>query len=377
MWSLLLSLAVIPAQQPESVVAVTAARLIDVTTGTVTPRAAVLVRSGRVLASGAQATLGIPKGARVIDLGDATLLPGFVDAHVHLTIGGRPRANAEATLRAGFTTVADLGALRHINLLVRDSIKAGAWPGPRVVAAGPWLGMTNGVCDFGGLGVKTRDSLLPRVQRDVVQGADLIKLCVTGWPADGYAHPDSVELDTTAVASVVSESRRLGRPVVAHAIGAAGAASAVRGGVAGLAHAAFIDDAAIALMREKNVWMASTLVSFAGADSTVFTALRARMQKALAGGVPIVLGTDAGVIPHGSNAKEFEALVRLGMSPIEAIRAGTIHAARALGLADGTGTLKPGAPAHLVAVTGDPLADITALQRVAFVMKDGVGILRP
>jgi imidazolonepropionase-like amidohydrolase len=205
----------------------------------------------------------------------------------------------------------------------------------------------------------------------------VIKLCVTGWPAAGFAHPDSVELAEEVVAAAIAESARLGRPAVAHAVGRAGAASAVRGGIAGLAHAAFLDDQTIELMRTRGTWLASTLVSFQqGTDTASFQALWIRMQAAHRGGVRIILGTDAGVVPHGSNARELAALVRLGLTPIDALRAATIRAAQALGVADRLGSLTPGKVADLIAVPGDPLADISVMERVGFVMKDGVVYVR-
>ena len=363
--------------RPDSVLGVTSARLIDVVTGTVIPRGLVLVRDGRIASVGSRDSVRIPAGSRVIDLGDATLLPGLIDAHVHLLLGGPARANAEATLRAGFTTVQDLGALRYANLSLRDSVKTGGWRGPRIIGAGPWLGVSGGVCDFSGIGVRDRSELLQRIRTDVERGADVIKLCVTGWPAAGFAHPDSVELAEDVVTAAIVESARLARPAVAHAVGRAGAAFAVRGGIAGLAHAAFLDEETIALMRTRGTWLASTLVSFQqGTDTASFQALWTRMQAAHRGGVRIILGTDAGVVPHGSNARELAALVRLGMPPIDALRAATIRAAQALGMADRFGSLTPGKAADLVAVPGDPLADISLMERVVFVMKDGVVYFR-
>lgn len=357
----------------DSVLAVTSARLIDVITGTVIPGGLVLVRNGRIAAVGSRDSIRVPAGSRVLDLGDATLLPGLIDAHVHLTLGGSPRANAEATLQAGFTTVQDLGALGYGNLRLRDSVAAGVRTGPRLIGAGPWLGVSGGICDFNGIGIRDRAELLQRIRTDIEHGADRIKLCITGWPAAGFAHPDSVELAGDLVAEAVAESARLGRAAVAHAVGRAGAASAVRGGVAGLAHSAFLDDETIGLMRARGTWLASTLVSFEqGTDSASFQALWTRMQAAHRGGVRIILGTDAGVVPHGSNARELAALVRLGMPPIDALRAATIRAAQALGMADRLGSLTPGKAADLVAVPGDPLADIRLMERVVFVMKDGV-----
>ena len=355
----------------DSTLAITADRLVDVVAGKSVSPGVVVVRGGTIIAAGDRQSIAIPAAARLIELGDATLLPGFIDAHVHLLLGGAPRANAEATLRAGFTTVQDLGALGYLNLRLRDSINHGVTPGPRIIASGPWLGVSGGICDFNGIGVHGRDQMLARVRADADRGSQLIKLCITGWPADGFAHPDSVELGPDDVAAVTRAARDAGRPIVAHAIGRAGAASAVRGGIAGLAHSAFVDDETIRLMRERGTWIASTLVSFGQADSAVLNGLTARMRAALAGGVRIILGTDAGVVPHGFNASEFAALVGLGMTPLEALCAGSIRAAEALGVADSLGSLSPGKVADIVAVSGDPIRNIEATRHVILVLKSG------
>jgi imidazolonepropionase-like amidohydrolase len=361
------------AQQPASPLVITAARMIDVERGTTIRDAVVVVAEGRIVARGPRAEVQSPALARRIDLGDATILPGLIDAHVHLTIGGPPRTNAETTLKAGFTTVQDLGALNYANLRLRDSTNAGRRVGPRILGAGPWLGVSGGICDFSGIGVHNRDEGLARVRTDVARSADLVKICVTGWPADGFTYPDSVELTPDDIAALVSESRKANRPVVAHAIGERGAGSAVRGGVNGLAHSAYLNDATIGLMKDRDVYLASTLTSFQDMpDRPARQHLWSRMQAALRGGVRIVLGTDAGVVPHGSNAREFAALVQLGMTPIDAIRAGTISAAHALKMSDRIGSIEPGKLADIVAVSGDPLADIAAMERMVLVVKEGV-----
>jgi imidazolonepropionase-like amidohydrolase len=192
------------AQSPaDSVLAITAARLVDVVAGTVVPNGLVIVRAGRIESVGPRGSLTIPSGATVLDLGDATLVPGFIDTHVHLMLGGRPRDNAEATLRAGFTTVQDLGALGYANLRLRDSVEAGAWVGPRIVAAGPWLGVSGGICDFSGIGVRGRDAMLARFSRST--GRQLQPASQAG--RHGFAHPDT-ELDAATVTAVIAEGRR-------------------------------------------------------------------------------------------------------------------------------------------------------------------------
>jgi imidazolonepropionase-like amidohydrolase len=360
-------------------VAVRAARWFDAEAGLVRPDALVLVRDGSIEKVGTSKSLAIPTGAETIDLGDATLLPGLIDAHVHLWIGGTPKKSARATLEAGFTTVMDLGSLGGLDIRVRDSLATGAWVGPRVVAAGPWIGVAKGTCDFDGKSTSGADSLAARVRAAVAQGADVIKICVTGWLEDGFAHPDSVEMSDAELAATVSEAHRLGKRVFAHAISAGGARRAVAAGVDGLAHAAFVDTATARAMRERGVVMLSTLASFEqGAEGPGRNALIARFEElAKSGGVPIALGTDAGVLPHGSNALEVAALVRHGMTPAEALHAATYDAAQAVGLPDRIGSITAGKVADLIAVPGDPTSDVAALQKVAFVMQAGRVVKAP
>jgi imidazolonepropionase-like amidohydrolase len=314
----------------------------------------------------------VPAGASEIDLGAAILLPGLIDTHVHLMLGGSPAANAAATLNAGFTTVQDLGSLEYAALRVRDSIAAGQLPGPRVLASGPWLGITGGTCDFSGIGVRGAEAFARRVREDQARGADLIKICVTAWPDDGYRYPDSVETSDAELRAAMDEARRLKLRVAAHAIGAEGVRRAVAAGVQQIAHSGFEDEATLRTMKERGVWLTPTLRSFEARPRTPgLDSLSAHMRRVLASGVPIAFGTDAGVIPHGRNAREFGALVRHGMSPARALRAATVDAASALGLSKRIGRLDPGMTADVIAVDGDPLTDITATERVVFVMKAG------
>jgi imidazolonepropionase-like amidohydrolase len=350
-----------------------AGRLLDPATGRVAINRVLAVEGGRFTSDSVRA---IPAGAAVIDLSRYTVLPGLIDAHVHLAIGGPVRANALADLRAGFTTVVDLGARSTRLLLLRDSINAGAIPGPRVLAAGIWVGTKGGVCEFNGIGLAGGpDAFRQRVRENVAAGADVIKVCVTGWPADAYAHPDAYEIADDALDAVVAESRAAGRRVIAHDLSAGGVRAGLRAGINGLAHAAFLDSTLAEALRAGGVFMIPTLASLTGGDTSAPSRGLVRATAlAYRAGVWIVFGTDGGVLPHGQNAQEFLALRDAGIPALETIRAATVNAAAAFGLADSLGRIAPRMLADLIAVEGDPLADVTALQRVRFVLSRGRAI---
>lgn len=353
----------------QTTIAIKCGKLFDGKSDKLLENQIIIVENNRITAVGA--SVQIPANARVIDLSAATVLPGLIDAHVHLTLGD-PAANARATLLAGFTTVQDLGAVDDGNLRLRDQIAAGHVMGPRMVCAGRWTGVKNGVCDFGGIGLSGEAAFRSRVAEDVARGADVIKACITAWVADGYARPDDVELAGKELDAVLAEAKLAGRQVIAHAIGTAGARLAVERGVSALAHSAFLDAASLALMKQRGVFIIPTLASFESLRGSLEgDSLFARMRQVLAFGVPIAFGTDAGVIAHGQNAMEFEALVRAGATPLEAVRAATTGAAKLLGQTAQIGVIAPAAHADLIAVFGDPLRDVSVLRRVVFVMKDG------
>jgi len=348
-----------------------AGRLVDVTTGQVSRDRIIIVENGHI--SEVRGNDGpLQPNDRLIDLSGFTVLPGLIDVHVHLGIGGSVRQNAAAILNAGFTTVVDLGARTTRILTIRDSINAGHIPGPRVLAAGIWIGRKDGVCEFGGIGIAGgTEGFRERVKVNVQAGADVIKACVSGWPAEAYAQPDKYELPDSVLAAIVDEARRLGRKVIAHDISLGGVRAALRAGVAGLAHAAYLDSESANLMRTRGMFLIPTLASLAADTSAASRGLMESTRLAYRAGVPLVFGTDGGVLPHGENATEFAALARAGVSPLDAIRAATIGAATAFGLADSLGTITSGMIADIVAVDGDPLTDVTALQRVRFVMSCG------
>jgi imidazolonepropionase-like amidohydrolase len=403
------------------VVVLRAARLIDGTGAAAVAPGVVVVTDDRITAVGTDRTVTIPAGATTIDLGDATLLPGFIDAHVHL-IGrtlGDPEgddapvkdfdsfgailgvANAEKTLLAGFTSVRNVGAPHFDDMALRKAITEGFVVGPRIEAAGHAIGITGGHCDENGFkpgillpspinGQADGDEEIRQAVREQIKyGADVIKTCATGGvlsegDAVGASQYTQEELNV-----LVSEANRLGRKVAAHAHGTEGIKFAVRAGVASIEHGSFLDEEGAKMMAARGTYLVPTLSAGEAAEnaakSGVLTGLRAQkayaaaaaMRKAIrlamANHVPIALGTDAGVDPHGKNAHEFVLMVEWGgLTPMQSIVAGTSSAATLLGWDHDVGTLAAGKWADVVAVPGDPLANIHALEKPVFVMKNGV-----
>ncbi|MFP2930795.1 amidohydrolase family protein [Pyxidicoccus sp. 3LG] len=417
--SLLWSFSAVAAEAPKSYV-LKAARLFDAKAGRLVTPGVVVVRDGKVAAVGPGAS--VPEGARVVELGDATLLPGFMDAHTHLTgeagedwrqdlIDDMQRTIPEqtletlplvrATLMAGFTTVRNLGAAYFVDVGLRNAIRRGTVVGPRILTATSGLGGTGGHCDGGnsfrkGLLVEEStagvadgaEALRAKVRENIKYGADLIKVCATGGVLSLNADVDSPQLTQAELDAIVDEAHARRRKVAAHAHGAEGVKRAVRAGVDSIEHGALMDDEAIDLMKRKGTWYVPTAMAFQGvkelADKgqlpeenirkvrAVDTARRQALGKAIAKGVRIAFGTDAGVFAHGRNAGEFALLVEAGMPPAEALRTATVHAAELLGVSATLGTLEPGKLADVVAVPGNPLQDIRATERVFFVMKEGV-----
>ena len=351
-----------------------AAHWLDPVSGRLGGPVIVQVSNGKIARVGAPGEFDQLPGSAMTNLGAATLLPGLIDAHVHLQLGGAlPQANAGAILRAGFTTVVDLGATTDIVLRLRQRISSGAIVGPRILAAGRWVGKQGGICEFGGIGIPGGpDAYRARVREDVAAGADLTKVCVSTWLADAFARPESYEISDEALAAAVDEAHRAGRLVVAHAISIGSVKAALRAGVDGLAHAAYVDVPTARELRNRGVFMVATLASLASVSAEPpAQALRRSVATAHAEGVPIVFGTDGGVLPHGENAKEFAALVEAGLPALEAIRAATVNAARAFRLDREVGQIKAGYRADIIAVNGDPLHDIQSLSNPIFVMHDG------
>jgi imidazolonepropionase-like amidohydrolase len=359
-----------PAATPaESTLVLWGGEYLDVRAGRVRPNGAIEVRGGRIVAVHPPASgWRPPSAARVIELEGRTILPGLIDAHVHLTLAGNAEANAAATLRAGFTTVLDLGSANGAGPRLRDAIAAGRTAGPRVIAAGSWIGAKGGVCVLGGATVRGREEARARAAADLAAGADLLKVCVTGWPADAVAHPDSVELAADLLGAVLDAGAAARRPVYAHAIGRAGALLAAAAGAKALAHTPIVDSAGARQLRAAGVPVISTLATLTAGRAG--DRVRASFRLLHAAGVPIVLGTDAGVLPHGDNAKELPALTEAGLSPLEALRAATLGAAALIGEGD-LGEIASGAVGDFVVVEGDPLRDVRVVQRPVMVIQAG------
>lgn len=400
------------AQQPK-VVAIKAGRVLDVRTGQMINNAFILIEGERITAVGANIT--VPPGAEVIDLKTMTVLPGLIDSHTHLTgdpgIGGLagitksvPRQaltgakNARITLLAGFTTVRNVGAAGYSDIALRDAINAGDIPGPRIVASGPALGITGGHCDDNYLpweyhhkadGVADGvENVMGKTREVIKYGANVIKFCSTGGVLSLGDDPKAAEFTLEEMKALVAEAHRLGRKVAAHAHGGEGLKWAVMAGVDSIEHGTYIDDEGIRLMKEKGTYLVPTIYltewfmenqaklglppQIIAKANEVMPAMKKNLTHAIQQGVPVAFGTDAAVYPHGLNAREFAVLVRMGLTPLQAIQTATVNASKLLDRADSIGAVEVGKYADLIAVEGDPTKDVTELERIKFVMKGGV-----
>jgi imidazolonepropionase-like amidohydrolase len=408
--------------QGKGVVVLRAARLIDGTGNAPITNAIVVVTDEKITAVGAAGDVRVPAGARVIDLGDVTLLPGFVDAHTHLIgrVLGDPEietaavrdyesfgailsvVNARDTLMAGFTTVRNVGASgRFDDLALRKAINEGWIPGPRMQSAGHSLGITGGHCDSNGYrpGLMDQsiedgiadgpDEIRAAVRYQVKYGADLIKTCATGGVLSEGDAVGATQYSYDEMKAMVDEATKLERKVAAHAHGTEGIKIATRAGVASIEHGSFIDEEGARLMAQRGTFMVPTMMAGEAVERAAkagiikgqraekalaaAAAMRTGIKIAIANKVPIALGTDAGVIPHGTNAREFVLMVEWGgMSPMEAIVAGTLNGSKLLGWDRNLGSLTVGKWADIVAVPGDPLKDIHNLEKTILVMKNGI-----
>lgn len=348
---------------------VRAGQLLDISTMSVDLDVALVVRHG-VIAERApyDPEVALMPGVPVLDLSGHTVMAGLIDSHVHLTLGGPADRNALRTVEAGFTTVVDLGSSDHAALALRDAIGSGAMVGPTIIAAGSWIGGRNGVCEFGGATVNGSEEAREQARVDIAAGSDLLKLCLTNWYDVAIQRPDSVELTHGELEAVRAEAEG-GVPLVAHAIGRRGAMTAVEFGVRFLAHTPLVDMPAAFHFAAREVCVASTLSTVPeGATRLAADSALLRLRDA---GVRIVVGTDAGVLEHGSNAVELTALHELGLSTAEVLRAATRSAAACLGLPDGYGDLRPGSEASFISLRGDPLEDVRLLEDPAVVVARG------
>jgi imidazolonepropionase-like amidohydrolase len=409
-----------PAAPAPEVVVLKAARLFDGRGDTVIADGMVIVSGGKIQAVGSG--LAVPAGAKIVDLGDATLLPGLIDAHTHLsgessdnwlidTVSGlrqtvaesaiRATDNARRILMAGFTTVRDVGSQDFIDVGLRNSIRDGVIAGPRMLVAVHALGARGGHCDNTGYpyqrfgketGIEDGIAAGPDAFRDAVRfqvkyGADVIKICATGGVLSLTDEVDTPQITQEEMNAIVDEAHRLRKKTAAHAHGASGAKVAIRAGIDSIEHGSFLDDEALRMMKERGTYLVPTLLAgeYAGGRAEIrhyppeivvkakaaLAGRSATFKKALAMGVKIAFGTDSAVSPHGINAQEFKLLVDHGMTPAAALRTATVSAADLLGIGKSVGTLEPGKEADIVAVPGNPLADITAMEKVRFVMKGG------
>ena len=386
---------------------------LDVRSGEMVAGGVVLISNGLITAAGK--ALAVPAGHKVVDLGSATCLPGLIDVHDHLTADPEyagyqglgisvPRStvtgvkNARKTLLAGFTSVRNVGANGYSDVALRDGIDAGDVDGPHLLVSGPPLGITGGHCDetllapefkFVAPGVADGPwQARAKVREAVKFGADLIKICASGGVLSKGDQPGTPQYSLEEMQAIVTEAHRLGRKVAAHAHGTESIKDAIRAGVDSVEHCSLIDDEGIALAREKGTFLIFDIYNDAfilefGAKVGMLPESLAKERKigqlqrdnfrkaARAGGVRMAFGTDGGVYPHGDNARQFIYMVDYGMKPLEAIRSATLNAAELMGVKDLAGALEAGHWADVIAVEGNPLANIKLLEQVAFVMKSG------
>lgn len=399
---------------------VEAGRLLADPSNGVVQRDKTLVIRGNQVVEVRDGFVGDASQGKVVDLRQAFVLPGLIDSHVHLTSQQNPNARLEEvtlsdadqamvgaryarrTLMAGFTTVADLGASNQAIFALRNAVRNGDVPGPRIIAAGSSVSIHGGHGDINGyredvMHLLSSESIcsgpedcMRAVRTQVRAGADIIKITATGGVLSNTAAGLNQQFSDDELAAIVGSAHRMGRQVTAHAHGVDGINAFLRAGGDSIEHGTYLDDQSIRLFKSNGAWLIPTLLAgdfvarIASGPDNFFTpaqtakALEAgpkmldMARRAHEGGVKIAFGTDSGVSAHGDNAQEFALLVRAGLSPLEAIQAATVGAAEHLRIANEAGKIAVGMPADIVAVSGDPLTDVTELERMKFVMKSGV-----
>ena len=401
-------------------VVIRAGHLVDTAAGAVRDTAWIVVSGERITSVDAGTTFVPPTGIEVIDLSGWTVLPGLIDTHTHLASNPTlppyheyglsvPRvtltaaANARRTLLSGVTTTRDVGSYGFIDVALRDAIAAGEIDGPRVRASGPALGITGGHCDDNLLAPEYNevsegvadgvDGVRKAVRRNVKYGVDHIKYCGTGGVFSKGTIPGAQQFTEAEVAALIDEAHMHGRKVAVHAHGAAGIKVALRNGVDTVEHASLIDDEGIALAKKTGAYLSmdiynteytqtegkkrGELEEFLRKDRDLAQVQRDNFRKAVKAGVKMTMGTDTGVHPHQDAPRQLSYMVRYGMTPMQALQAATVNGADAIGLRGEIGTIAPGAYADIIAVRGDPLADVSVLEKVGFVMKGGKVYTRP
>lgn len=396
-------------------IVIRAGHLLDVKRGEIREKQLILIRDERIEAIGSEPAVRIPESAVVIDLGKSWVLPGLIDCHTHITGDVDPgwenapvkettadsalrgARNALITLRAGFTTIRDVGASGFADISLMRAIEQNWVPGPRIYPSGHILGITGGNADITGFAPGIRelgpkegiadgvDEIVKAVRYQLKQGAKLIKFCATAGVMSFEDSASAQQYSDEEIKVLIEEAHRHGVKVAAHAHGPEGLKSAIRLGADSIEHGSLIDDEGIALMKARGTYLVPTIYCWyydtnlvdwpekIRRKSQLIDAQRQERQKvAIAAGVKVAFGTDAGTYPHGLNAKEFKYLVEYGLTSLQAIQSATINAAELLGQSDNLGSLDAGKFADIVAVNQNPLSNASALEKISFVMKNGV-----
>ncbi len=410
----LMSLIAVTPALADSMTIIKAGTLFDSKTGRITRNAVIVVEGEKIVAVGNSATT-IPEEATVIDLSDSFVMPGVMDMHTHIvgnldkyffagyfqsphraTIGGV--VNARKTLLAGFTTIRNVGASDYADIAIRNAIDAGEIPGPRMAVSGPSLGITGGHCDNNALNSSFEErsdgvadgpwEVRTQVRKNIKYGADLTKFCATGGVFSKGTKVGMTQYTLEEMQAIVDESHTHGRKVAAHAHGNEGIKRAILAGVDSIEHASFLDREAVQMGIDRGTYFALDIYNTEytlekgeangvpeeniNKEREVGTRQRQSFTLAVDMGAKVVFATDSGVYPHGDNGKQFARAVRFGMTPSQALMSATSLTAELLGWEDKVGAIEPGLFADIIAVHGDPLADISELEDVDFVMKGGV-----